>query len=129
MSEIIAAVLSFVISLHATFDTSTTAVVSWEQPPNISHTCLHRYYGAEYPAAICWRDLPAGPMRVDLPGIYDRRFYWPAHGDRYVLSFDGVDVGTTTLGEVPSVYTTYLPGIMTNAPPQAERVYLSTILR
>lgn len=129
MSKIIAAVLSFVISLHATFDTSTTAVVSWQQPPGVALTCLRIYHpGEATPAAICYNNLPAGETIVRLPGSLVHPAYRPQVGTRLVLAFGMDDVGTTTLGEVPSVYTTYLPH-MTNAPPQAERVYVPVLFR
>ncbi len=121
--------LLLLVALHATFNTSTTAVVSWEQPPGVYETCLRRVYGAEWPAGICWRNLPAGTMKVDLPGIYNRRWYTPAHGDRYILSFEGVDVGTTTLGEVPSVYTLYLPAIQKAEPIAPPLVYVPVLRR
>lgn len=117
------------VSLHATFDTSTSAVISWQQPAGIYETCLHRYYGATDPAAICWRNLEAGEQVVRLPGIYDRRFYWPAHGDVYVLSFNGEVVGRTVLGEVPSTYTTYLPHMQTTGQSAPPKVYVPTVLR
>ena len=121
-------ILAQQILLGATFTSSTTAAITWDQPPGIGHTCLHRYYGAAWPAAICWRDLPEGPTRVDLPGIYDKRFYWPAHGDVYVLSHEGIEVARTTLGEVPSTYYAYLPSMTKQSAP-LNMVRLPVVLR
>lgn len=56
-------------------------------------------------------DLPPGTTSVELPGIYDRRWYSPSHGDVYVLSFEGVDVGQAVLGE-SVIYKVYLPLMM-----------------
>jgi hypothetical protein len=113
------------VPLSATFVTSTSAVVSWQQPAEMEHgiTCLVRYYGAEWPAGICWNDLAAGPVSVALPGIYLRPFYQPAIGDRYELHFNGARVGSATLGEA-FVYTTYLPLTQQSAPPLQRAVYL-----
>ena len=99
------------VLLHATFTTSTTAVVAWEQPAEMANgiICLRIYHaGATDAAGICWRDLPAGPVRVELPGIYDKKWYTPAYGDRLILAFGMQDVGSAVLGEAV-VYTTYLP--------------------
>ena len=99
------------VLLSATFDTSTSAVVAWEQPAEMAHgiTCLRIYHvGATDAAGICWRDLEAGAQVVALPGIYDTRWYAPAYGDRLVLAFGMQDVGTATLGETV-VYRVYLP--------------------
>jgi hypothetical protein len=113
------------VLLQATFVTSSSAVVSWQQPAEMEHgiTCLVRYYGAEWPAGICWNDLAAGPMSVALPGIYLRPFYSPALGDRYELHFNGARVGSATLGEA-FVYTTYLPLAHQSAPPMQRAVFL-----
>lgn len=100
--KLLAAVL-----MAAVFNTSTTAVISWDQPAGVHQTCLLRYYGATYPSGICWRDLEAGPMRVDLPGDYADPAYRPAWGDRYVLEMDGQQVGQAMLGE-SVIYRTYL---------------------
>lgn len=72
-------------------------------------------------------DLPAGPTQVELPGIYDRRWYTPAHGDKYDLWMDGALVGSATLGE-SVVYETYLALAMKNVP-EDERVYLAWVGR
>jgi hypothetical protein len=113
------------ILISATFTSSTSAVVSWQQPAEMEHgiTCLVRYYGAEWPAGICWNDLAAGPVSVALPGIYLRPFYQPAMGDRYELHFNGARVGSATLGEA-FVYTTYLPLTQQSAPPTQRAVFL-----
>lgn len=113
------------VLLGATFTSSTTAAITWQQPPGVVETCLRRVYGAEWPAGICWRNLEAGEMRVDLPGIYDKRWYTPAYGDRYILSFEGVDVGQATLGEAV-VYTLYMPLAVKHDTP--ERAYLPVVL-
>ena len=99
------------VLLSATFVTSTSAVVSWEQPAEMASgiTCLRIYHaGAEWPAGICWNDLEAGPRAVHLPGIYDKKWYTPAVGDRLILAFGMDDVGSAVLGEA-IVYRTYLP--------------------
>ena len=98
------------VLLSATFDSSTSAVVAWEQPAEMTHgiTCLRIYHaGYEWPAGICWRDLEAGPQVVRLPGIYSDA-YKPQFGDRLVLAFGMDDVGSAVLGEAV-VYRTYLP--------------------
>ena len=104
------------VPLSATFVTSTSAIVSWEQPAGVPISCLRIYHvGAEWPAGICWNDLEAGPMRVDLPGELTHPAYRPEVGDRLVLAFGMQDVGQATLGEA-AVYTTYLPGIQKSTP-------------
>lgn len=119
------------VPLHATFDSSTTAVVSWQQPPGIALTCLRVYHvGAEYPAGICYPDLAEGTQVVRLPGALTHPAYRPQMGDRIVLAFGMDDVGETTLGEVPSVYSVYLPlAMQTAAPAKVQPVYLPTIAR
>jgi hypothetical protein len=119
------------VLLQATFTSSTSAVVSWQQPAEMEHgiTCLRIYHvGAEWPAGICWRDLPAGEMRVTLPGIYTHPAYRPEVGDRLVVAFGMEDVGNATLGEA-YVYTTYLPLTHQSAPPAQRAVYLPWVGR
>ena len=112
-----------ILLIVAVFVTSTSAVVSWEQPADVALTCIRvERAGAQWPAGICWANLPAGPQRVELPGIYDRRWYRPQVGDKITLAFGMEDVGETRLGE-SAVYTVYLPGIRKDAP-RLERVYL-----
>jgi hypothetical protein len=114
------------VLLQATFTSSTSAVVSWQQPAEMEHgiTCLRIYHvGAEWPAGICWRDLEAGEMRVELPGIYAHPAYRPEVGDRLVLAFGMEDVGSTTLGDA-FVYTTYLPLTQQSAPLVPRALYL-----
>jgi hypothetical protein len=112
------------VPLSATFVTSTSAVVSWQQPPGIPITCLRIYHvGAEWPAGICWRDLEAGEMRVELPGIYTHPAYRPQISDRIILAFGMQDVGHATLGEA-FVYRAYLPLTQHSAPPAQRAVYL-----
>lgn len=105
------------VLISATFNTSTSAIVSWQQPAEMAHgiTCLVRYYGAEWPAGICWNDLAAGPVSVTLPGIYTHPAYRPAHGDRYEVQFNGARVGSAVLGEA-FVYQLYLPLTKQSAP-------------
>ena len=99
------------ILLQAVFVTSTSAVVSWEQPPGIPLTCIRVYHaGDQYPAGICYDNLPAGPTRVELPGALPRQWYAPRTGDRIVLAFGMDDVGSTTLGE-SAVHRVYLPAM------------------
>lgn len=95
------------LNLRATFVSSTTAAITWDQPPDIPMTCLLRYYGAAWPAGICWENLPAGATRVDLPGIYSHPAYRPAWGDRYELRFGDTLVASTYLGEA-HIYQQYL---------------------
>lgn len=115
------------IVLHATFDTSTTAAITWQQPPGIPLTCLRIYHaGAEYPAGICYPDLPAGPVRVDLPGALTHPAYRPQFGDRIVLAFGMDDVGSAVLGEA-AVYTTYLALVRAGRAPPLRMVYLPRI--
>ena len=113
------------VLLSATFDTSTTAVIAWEQPAEMAHgiTCLRIYHtGAEWPAGICWNDLEVGPQVVELPGIYDKKWYTPTYGDRLVLAFGMDDVGSAVLGEAV-VYRTYLPLVgKQSAPPNTVRL-------
>jgi hypothetical protein len=118
------------VLLSATFVTSSGAVVSWQQPAEMEHgiTCLVRYYGAEWPAGICWNDLPAGPMTVTLPGIYLKPFYSPASGDRYELHFNGARVGSATLGEA-AVYRAYVPLTQQSAPLVQRAVFLPWVGR
>lgn len=99
------------VLLSATFVTSTSAVVAWEQPAEMAHgiTCLRIYHvGVTDAAGICWRDLPAGPQVVRLPGIYDTRWYTPQNSDKIVLAFGMDDVGSAVLGEA-AVYRAYMP--------------------
>lgn len=123
MYRLLAAIL-----ITAFFNTSTSAVISWEQPPGISRTCIVRYYGAEYPSGFCLHDLPAGPQSIELPGIYDGRWYSPAHGDRYDLWMDGVLVGSAVLGE-SVVYRLYMPLAIKSAPEVERAVYLPWVGR
>jgi hypothetical protein len=116
------------VLIGATFTSSTTAAITWQQPPGVGLTCLHRYYGAADPAALCRNDLPAGPTRIDLPGALGP-FYRPAWGDRYVLSFEGVDVGRTTLGEVPNVYTAYLSLVRGGVGEARRGIHLPLVMR
>jgi hypothetical protein len=102
--------------LHATWQ-GDSAVISWQQPHGIGLTCLYRYYGATWPAAVCYHDLPAGPMRVELPGALLHPAYKPVNGDRYVLEFNGVAMASATLGEAV-VYRSYLPLTLTRAVPR-----------
>lgn len=117
------------IPISATFTSSTSAAVTWQQPAGVALTCLRIYHaGAEHPAGICYPDLPAGPQRVDLPGALTHPAYRPAWGDRIVLAFGMDDVGQTTLGEVPSVYQVYLPLAMQKAAPVVTRpVYVALV--
>ncbi len=115
------------VLLSATFTSSTSAIVAWEQPAGVPITCLRIYHaGYEWPAGICWRDLEAGPMRVELPGIYAQPAYRPQISDRLVLAFGMQDVGTATLGETV-VYRVYLPlvGRQESSPPRL--LYLPAI--
>jgi hypothetical protein len=124
--------LAILIALHASFDSSTTAVVSWEQPadePGLTITCLVRYYGAEYGAGVCWNDLEEGTRVVRLPGALVHPAYRPSLGDVYSLQINGVEVGRTTLGEVPSVYTLYLPLATQQTARDVPPVYLPAALR
>lgn len=117
------------ILLQAVFVTSTSAVVSWEQPAGAAATCIRIYHaGATWPAGVCYRDLPAGPMKVDLPGALTHPAYRPQLGDRIVLAFGMDDVGSTTLGE-SAIYRVYLPGIRKDAPDAFRRVYLPWVGR
>jgi hypothetical protein len=112
------------ILISATFVTSTSAVVSWQQPPGVPITCLRIYHtGAEWPAGICWRDLPEGEMRVELPGIYAHPAYSPEVGDWLVVAFGMEDVGQATLGEA-AVYRLYLPLAHQSAPLVPRAVFL-----
>jgi hypothetical protein len=115
------------VLIGATFTSSTTAAITWQQPPGVGLTCLHRYYGADSPAALCRNDLPAGPTRIDLPGELGP-FYRPAWGDRYVLSFEGVPVGSAILGEA-EVHTTYLPLAIKSAAQIERRVHVAWVGR
>jgi hypothetical protein len=113
------------VLVSASFTSSTSAVVSWQQPPGVPITCLRIYHtGAEWPAGICWRELPEGEMRVELPGIYAHPAYRPQVSDKIILAFGMDDVGQATLGEA-FVYTTYLPLTHQSAAPMERRaVYL-----
>lgn len=98
------------VPLGATFTSSTSAAITWQQPPDpegLTVTCIVREYGVEWPAGICFNDLPAGPQRLDLPGALTHPAYRPAAGDRYLLQINGVTVGSATLGEA-EVHTLYL---------------------
>lgn len=124
MIRLIAAIL-----ITAYFNTSTSAVISWEQPPGVHQTCLRRVYGATWPAGRCWHDLSPGPFSVELPGELSHPAYVPANGDRYILSFEGVDVGRATLGE-SIIYHTYLSLITQQTAPAAPPVvYMSIVMR
>lgn len=119
------------VLLSATFTSSTSATVSWQQPPDpegLTITCLVREYGATWPAGICYNDLPAGPMRVNLPGALTHPAYRPSFGDRYLLQINGTTVGSATLGEA-TVQTVYLGLIRNDAPEQVRRVYLAWVGR
>lgn len=116
------------VDVSATFTSSTSAVISWEQPPGVHQTCLRRVYGATWPAGICWRDLEAGPMSVELPGELTHPAYQPADGDVYILEFDGVDVGSAVLGK-SVVYETYLALTMKQTAQRAPPVYLAWVGR
>ena len=113
------------VLVSATFVTSTSAIVAWQQPTEMANgiTCLRIYHvGATDAAGICWRDLPAGAMRVDLPGIYDKKWYTPQISDKIILAFGMEDVGSTTLGETV-VYRVYLPLVgKQSAPPNTARL-------
>ena len=113
------------VPLSATFVTSTSAVVSWQQPPGVRATCLRIYHaGAEWPAGICWENLAAGPVSVTLPGIYTMHpAYRPVEGDCLVLAFGLEDVGSAVLGQT-IIHTTYLPLTIHSAPPAQRAVYL-----
>jgi hypothetical protein len=122
--------LLFAIMLHATFDTSTTAVVSWQQPPGVARTCLRLYHpGEPIPAGVCYDNLEAGEQVVHLPGALPRQWYAPRIGTRIVLAFGMDDVGSAMLGEVPSVYTLYLPLAMQQTARDVPPVYLPAALR
>jgi hypothetical protein len=115
------------VLVSASFVTSTSAVVSWQQPPGVPISCLRIYHvGAEWPAGICWRDLEAGEMRVELPGIYTHPAYRPQVSDKIILAFGMEDVGSATLGEA-FVYTTYLPLTHQSAPPAQRAVFLPVL--
>ncbi len=116
------------VPLSVTFVTSTTAVVSWQQPPGVRAVCLLRQYGAEWPAGWCWQNLAAGPMRVDVPGTLTDPRFGPAEGDHYELWMDGQVVGSAVLGQA-IVYTTYLPLTRQSALPAQRAVCLPLILR
>ncbi len=118
------------VLLSATFVTSSSAIVAWEQPAEMANgiTCLRIYHvGAEWPAGICWRDLEAGPVQVALPGELTHPAYRPQISDRIVLAFGMDDVGCTTLGE-SAVYTTYLP-LTTNQSAPFNTVRLPVVRR
>ena len=118
------------VLLQAVFVTSTSAVVSWQQPADVPITCLRIYHhaGAAWPAGICYDDLPAGPTRVELPGALTHPAYRPQFGDRIVLAFGMDDVGHATLGE-SAVYEVYL-GLITkqSALPTQRAVYLPVVM-
>ena len=117
------------ILLQAVFVTSTSAVVSWEQPAGVAVSCIRIYHaGAQYPAGICYDNLPAGPTRVELPGALTHPAYRPQFGDRIVLAFGMDDVGHATLGE-SAVYEVYL-GLITkqSALPTQRAVYLPVVM-
>lgn len=113
------------VLVGATFTSSTTAAITWQQPEGVRITCLRIYHaGAEYPAGICYDNLPAGPMRVDLPGALTHPAYRPAWGDRIVLAFGLDDVGRAVLGEA-AVYTLYMPLARKDAQNGSWRVYVA----
>jgi hypothetical protein len=115
------------VPLSATFVTSTSAVVSWQQPAGVRATCLRIYHaGAEWPAGICYENLPAGLMKVELPGTLppDPAFR-PQSGDRLVLAFGMEDVGSAILGQTV-IHTTYLPLLNRQTAP-AYRVRLAVV--
>jgi hypothetical protein len=116
------------VLMGATFTSSTSAAVSWQQPANVRMTCLLRYYGAEYPAGICWENLDAGPQKVTLPGELTHPAYRPAFGDRYELRFEDVPVGSATLGEA-TVYTLYVPLLSKQNAPEPHLTYLPALQR
>lgn len=117
------------ILVGATFTSSTSAAVWWEQPADplgLTHTCLIRIYPAPFPAGICLNDLPAGPQRIDLPGDLTDPAYRPAYGDRFLLQINGVTVGQATLGEA-EVHTLYLALVQHSRAPPLRLVYLPRI--
>lgn len=117
------------ILLGATFTSSTSAAVTWQQPPDapgLTVTCLVREYGAVWPAGICYNDLPAGPVRVELPGQLTHPAYRPAYGDRYLLQINGATVGQATLGEA-EVYTYYLAPITVQRSAPQRLTYLPAL--
>ena len=116
------------ILLAAVFNSSTSAVISWQQPPGVHQTCLRRVYGAMWPAGICMHDLPEGTQVVELPGELTHPAYRPAHGDVYILSFEGIDVGQATLGEA-EIHRLYMPLAMQSAAQPERRVYLAWVGR
>ena len=117
------------ILLQAVFVTSTSAVVSWQQPAGIPITCLRIYHaGATWPAGVCYHDLPAGPMRVDLPGTLTHPAYRPQISDRIVLAFGMDDVGEARLGE-SAVYDLYMPLVAKQNTAPMDAVYLPHIGR
>jgi len=104
--------------------TTSGANVSWQQPPGVRETCLYRYYGAIWPSAICWRNLPEGEMHVELPGALSHPAYAPRDGDRYELHFDGAVVAQAMLGEA-RVYRVYLGVVRRETPaPFSTPLYL-----
>lgn len=115
------------ILLGATFTSSTSAAITWQQPadpPGLTLTCIRIYHvGAEWPAGICFNDLQEGPQRLDIPGALPAA-YRPQLGDRIVLAINETDVGSATLGEA-AVYTLYLPLARKDAPGAAWRVYVA----
>lgn len=114
------------VPLSATFTSSTTAVISWQQPPGVRGTCLLRQYGAEWPAGWCWQNLAAGPMWVDVPGTLTDPRFRPAEGDVYQLWMDGEIVGSAVLGQT-IWHTVYLPLAIHSAPSAQRAVYLPIV--
>lgn len=117
--------IALLLTLSARWD-GPGAVVSWQQPAGVHTTCLYRYYGAEWPAAICWNDLPAGPQSVALPGELQHLAYVAALGDRYELRFEDVIVGDVVLGEA-TVFRVHLPIVQSGAAPPDRRVRLPIV--
>ena len=112
-------------NLHATWAGPGSAVITWQQPPGVRQTCLYRYYGARWPAAICWHDLKPGAQTVTIPGTLTHPAYQVAEGDRFVLEFGGVPVGSATLGEA-RVYRVWVP-LARGGPAPTRRVYLPAL--
>lgn len=102
------------------------AVITWQQPAGVRMTCLYRFYGVAWPAAICWRDLPAGEMQVELPGALTHPAYVPAEGDHFELRFENVIAGSATLGEA-TVWRIALPLVQFDTRPPDRRIRLPMV--